>query len=263
MDGPSPAAPVHALRGVSCAGCGGPLTTPRARWCSRECKARHHAPWKLPAELELRQGAPMPGGILSVGLEPIQRRVSHGELGALHGLLSALLGDSGVKHETTRPLITLRPQPASAVGWEAYVHTHEAAALLAGWHGERPWRRGSIVLRLSDVREVLCPKMGAGWETLRVDALTPVVCHSTGIAGRVQRDALSASAIQASLRGMLSDLNGPPAMRTFSRPNTSARAFLRRQRVPSTATLGATAIDARGIGRPPTIVSAIGMLGGE
>lgn len=144
----------------------------------------------------------MPGGVLSISLTPERGRLSHGDLGALHGLLSALLGDSGVQHEATRPLLTLRPQAASAVGWEAFLHTDEAAALLGGWRGERPWRDGTVGLMLGPVRAQTCPTMGTAWETLRVDAVTPVVCHATSATGRVRRDALSAAGVQSSLRGM-------------------------------------------------------------
>lgn len=145
----------------------------------------------------------MPGGALDIGLSA-SGRISHGELGALHGLLSALLGDSGLRHDTTRPLFTLRPRATSAVGWDAFLHSDEAVRLVEGWSGERPWKGGAARLTLGGARRVVCPKMATTWETLRVDAMTPVICHATGKDGRATRDALTAAGVQSSLRGMAS-----------------------------------------------------------
>lgn len=170
-------------------------------------------PWLLGAPIA---GPHLPGGFVVLGVDPRpQWPVEHRNVRALHGMVTALIGEP---HDPTIPGFSLVPWHCG-VGWGVYIRGDGAAARLANMR-EAPARLFDREVRVSSgpLARLKTPAVTKrGRRRLRIDAITPVIIRATGktrVAYRVQPTAGNLKSTMSTwLPGRLGVALGPDDLR--------------------------------------------------
>jgi hypothetical protein len=210
---------------IACPMCDGPVvpSTSHQVYCGDRCRyrARDQRPqkreqsrrrnlaWRQAQNLSLNRepwlwgpppyGNRLPGGLVSIELEPNTVSVTMRETRLLHGLVSAVLGDSGIAHDERHPTFSLRPV-ATRLGWEVYLWSDEAAAVLSGLCDDRHVDGRRVTVRFGEVRTVAAPVVTArGRRRLRLETVTLVSVRRSTEKGRAYHHMPTSQCIKSAI----------------------------------------------------------------
>lgn len=161
-----------------------------ARRGRRLSAATGRGEWEMPApRLDY-----LPGGFLPITIE-CGYRFAHWQLAALHGMMTSITGP----HAPNNPVFSLFPY-SGGCGWGCYVGDLDLARSIAARDHSIRFDDRDQALTLGCLIRVKAPVIKRGSWLMRITAITPVHCRSTG--GSVHYTAPTANNLKGTLEAL-------------------------------------------------------------